>query len=199
MSTKAAKEKKVRQKKQPKAGKARRAWDRSNDRVRDVLHSVAFLTPSVAGVAAFFILPFLVVVYYSVIRSPMNPEFVFLDNFISVLKNPSFRTAAKNTAMFSAIAVPLAVVLSLALALMLECRIPCKSLLRTFFLSPMMVPVASVVLIWQVVFHYRGTLNVILDTFSIDPIDWLNSPYCLVVIVVLFLWKNLGYNMILSR
>ena len=30
-----------------------------------------------------------------------------------------------------------------------------------------------------------------------EAIDWLNSPYCLLVIVVLFLWKNLGYNMIL--
>ena len=191
---KTVKEKKPKKEKK-RAGKAGKA--RGSDHIRDVMHSVAFLTPSVAGVAVFFILPFLVVVYYSVIRSPMNPDFVFLDNFIAVIKNSSFRTAARNTAMFSAIAVPLAVVLSLGLALMLECRIPCKSLLRTFFLSPMMVPVASVVLIWQVVFHYRGTLNVILDSFNVDPIDWLNSPYCLLVIVVLFLWKNLGYNMIL--
>ena len=202
MSMKAVKEKKIKQPRQKppkaeKAGKVRKVWNRSNDHVRDLMHSVAFLTPSVTGVAIFFILPFLVVVYYSVIRSPMNPDFVFLDNFLAVLKNTSFRTAAKNTAMFSAIAVPLAVVLSLSLALMLECRIPCKSLLRTFFLSPMMVPVASVVLIWQVVFHYRGTLNVILAGFNVEPIDWLNSRYCLLVIVVLFLWKNLGYNMIL--
>ena len=177
---KAVKEKKIKQSRpeppgKEKAGKARKAWNRGNDHVRDLMHSVAFLTPSVTGVAVFFILPFLVVVYYSVIRSPMNPDFVFLDNFLAVLKNTSFRTAAKNTAMFSAIAVPLAVVLSLSLALMLECRIPCKSLLRTFFLSPMMVPVASVVLIWQVVFHYRGTLNVILSAFSVDPVDWLTS------------------------
>ena len=175
----------------------KKAWRLTNDRVKDVLHSIAFLTPSVTGVAVFFILPFLVVVYYSVIRSPLNPEFVFLDNFIAVIKNSSFRTAARNTAMFSAMAVPLAVVLSLVLALMLECRIPCKSLFRTFFLSPMMVPVASVVLIWQVLFHYRGSLNTVLAAFGADPIDWLNGPYCLLVIVVLFLWKNLGYNMIL--
>ena len=169
----------------------------SNERLRDTLHSLCFLGPSLLGVMVFFIVPFLVVVFYSVIRSPINPEFVGLDNFIAVLKNSSFQTAAKNTAMFSIIAVPLAVVLSLGLALILECRIPCKSLFRTFFLSPMMVPVASVVLIWQVVFHYNGTLNVILSHFGVDPIDWLNSPYCLLVIVVLFLWKNLGYNMIL--
>ena len=189
--------KKIKNTRQGAARAAAKAWTRSNDKLRDTMHSAAFLGPSVLGVSAFFILPFLVVVYYSVIRSPMNPEFVFLDNFKAVLQNSSFRTAAKNTAMFSAMAVPLAVTLSLALALMLECRIPCKSLLRTFFLSPMMVPVASVVLIWQVVFHYRGSLNVILANFGVEPVDWINSPYCLLVIVVLFLWKNLGYNMIL--
>ena len=178
----------------PKAPK--NAEERRVER-KDLLCSIGFLGPSVTGVTLFFIAPFLVVVYYSVIRSPINPEFVGLDNFIAVLNNSSFRTAAKNTAMFSVIAVPLAVVLSLGLALLLECRIPCKSLFRTFFLSPMMVPVASVVLIWQVVFHYRGTLNLFLSHFGVDPVDWLNSPYCLMVIVVLFLWKNLGYNMIL--
>jgi len=169
----------------------------TKDRLADAAKGAAFLTPSVLGVSVFFIVPFLVVVFYSVIRSPINMEFVGLENYRMVLENLSFRIAAKNTAVFSAIAVPLAVVLSLVLALILECRIPCKSWFRTFFLSPMMVPVASVVLVWQVVFHYRGTLNVFLSRFGIDPVDWLNSPYCLLVIMVLFLWKNLGYNMIL--
>jgi len=114
-----------------------------------------------------------------------------------VLSNYAFQVAAKNTAQFSLIAVPLAVVLSLTLALMLECRIPMKSWFRTFFLSPMMVPVASVVLIWQVVFHQNGTLNNLISALGGVAVDWLNSPYCQVVIIVLFLWKNLGYNMIL--
>lgn len=163
----------------------------------DTLRSMCFLGPSVAGVTLFFILPFLVVVYYSVIRSPLDPQFVFLDNFKAVLGNYAFQVAAKNTASFSLVAVPLAVVLSLVLALILECRIPLKSWFRTFFLSPMMVPVASVVLIWQVVFHRSGTLNHFVTALGGAPVDWLNSPYCQIVIIVLFLWKNLGYNMIL--
>ena len=67
---KVVKEKKIKQKKTGKegTGKVRRTWKRSNDKVRDVLHSVAFLSPSVTGVAVFFILPFLVVVYSSVRR-----------------------------------------------------------------------------------------------------------------------------------
>jgi len=166
-------------------------------RRRDTLRSICFLGPSVLGVAIFFILPFLVVVYYSVIRSPIHPEFVFLDNFKAVLSNYAFQVAAKNTARFALVAVPLAVVLSLVLALMLECRIPLKSWFRTFFLSPMMVPVASVVLVWQVVFHSNGTLNHVITSLGGTGVDWLNSSWCQIVIIVLFLWKNLGYNMIL--
>ena len=185
---KTKKEKPKRQKLPPQLRRQRRL---------DTLRSMCFLGPSVAGVAVFFILPFLVVVYYSVIRSPLDPEFVFLDNFKAVLGNYAFQTAAKNTALFSLVAVPLAVVLSLVLALVLECRIPFKSWFRSFFLSPMMVPVASVVLIWQVVFHRSGTLNNLVTALGGTAVDWLNSPYCQLVIIVLFLWKNLGYNMIL--
>lgn len=156
-----------------------------------------FLLPSFVGVLLFFVLPFLIVIYYAVVDNPISHQFVFLDNFINVFHNAAFQQAAKNTMTFSLSAVPLAVVLSLLLAMLMESRIPCKSQFRTFFLSPMMVPIASVVLIWQVLFHYNGMMNEILGHFGIDKIDWLNSGYAQVVIVILFLWKNLGYNMIL--
>lgn len=166
-------------------------------RTKDFIRSWMFIGPSVIGVSAFFIVPFLVVVYYSVIKSPINPEFVFFENFKNVLGNEAFKIAIKNTADFSIIAVPLAVVLSIGLALMLESKIPLKSQFRTCFLSPMMVPVASVVLIWQVLFDNNGVLNEILLSFGADKIDWLKSEWAIGVIVVLYLWKNLGYNMIL--
>ena len=166
-------------------------------RRREFLQSVAFLTPSVLGVMLFFVIPFGIVVYYAVMSSPFNGEFVFLDNFISLVQNPAFQTAAKNTATFCLMAVPLAVVLGMGLALILEQKIPGKSMFRTFFLSPMMVPVASVVLVWQVIFHESGTLNQFLSLFGVQAVDWLKSPYCQLVIVILFLWKILGYNMIL--
>jgi len=79
----------------------------------------------------------------------------------------------------------------------LEAKIPFRSQFRTFFLSPMMVPVASVVLIWQVLFHYNGAVNDVLAVFGVGKIDWFKSEHATIVIVVLFLWKNLGYNMIL--
>ena len=161
------------------------------------LISAGYLFPSAFGVLLFFVLPFMIVIYYSMIDNPISHEFVFFDNFVSVFNNSAFQQAAKNTMAFSAVAVPLAVVLSLLLAMMLESNIPFKSQFRTFFLSPMMVPIASVVLIWQVLFHYNGMMNEVMGLFQQDKVDWLNSSYAQVVIVVLFLWKNLGYNMIL--
>lgn len=164
---------------------------------QDFMRSLCFLSPSLIGVGVFFIVPFGVVVYYSMIDGVGSRNFVFLENFIKLFNNSAFIMAAKNTLQFSAIAVPLAVILAIVLALMLECRIPMKSQFRTFFLSPMMVPVASVVLIWQVLFNYNGTINEFLALFDIAKIDWLQSDHCQAVVIILFLWKNLGYNMIL--
>ena len=161
------------------------------------LASAGFLFPSLAGVLLFFVLPFFVVIYYSMVDNPINNEFVFLDNFVRVFQNAAFQQAAYNTIRFSVVAVPLCVVLSLLLAMMLESKIPFRSQFRTFFLSPMMVPIASIVLIWQVLFHYNGIVNDFLQLFGADKVDWMKSAHAQVVIIILFLWKNLGYNMIL--
>ena len=176
---------------------AKKIWNGVNVKIRDFLASLCFSGPSFLGMLMFFVAPFCVVIYYSFIAGALDHSFVGLKNYINVWNNGAFQIAVKNTAVFSGLSVPLAVVLALVLALMLECRIPFKSQFRTFFLSPMMVPIASIILIWQVLFHYNGVINEFLQVFGADKIDWLKSDYCMVVIVVLFLWKNLGYNMIL--
>ncbi|MBQ5319201.1 MAG: sugar ABC transporter permease [Oscillospiraceae bacterium] len=166
-------------------------------RDKDSVFPFLCLIPSVIGVLIFFIIPFLVIIFYSMVDNPINKEFVFLENYINVMKNNAFKKAAMNTFTFAIISVPLAVVLSMLLAMLLDSRIPFVSQFRTSFLCPMMVPVASVVLIWQVIFHYNGALNEFLARFDVDKIDWLKSEWGQLVVVVLFLWKNLGYNMIL--
>ena len=122
-----------------------------------------FIAPSFLGVMTFFVLPFLVVIYYSLVDNPISGNFVLLDNYKYVIQNRAFKEAVHNTIV----------------------------------LSPMMVPVASIVLIWQVLFHYNGAVNDFLKVFGVSQIDWFASDYAQVVIVILFLWKNLGYNMIL--
>ena len=170
---------------------------RRREHRRDLARSLCFLSPSLLGVGVFFIVPFGVVVYYSLIDGVSTHNFVALENFRKLFQNSAFLLAGRNTLSFSAIAVPLAVILPIVLALLLEARIPLKSQFRTFFLSPMMVPVASVVLIWQVLFNYNGTINEFMQLFGWKRIDWLQSDYSQIVVTLLFLWKNLGYNMIL--
>ncbi len=166
-------------------------------RDKDSIFPAVCLIPSLIGVLIFFIVPFAVIIFYSMVDNPISKDFVFLDNYINVLKNNAFKKAAMNTFFFAMISVPLAVVLSMLLAMLLDSKIPFVSQFRTSFLCPMMVPVASVVLIWQVIFHYNGALNEFLANFDINKIDWLKSEMGQVVVVLLFLWKNLGYNMIL--
>lgn len=166
-------------------------------RGREKLFSNLCIAPGFVGVMVFFLIPFGIVIYYSLVNNPVMHEFVGIDNFRALMKNTAFIKAVKNTAAFSAAAVPLAIILSLGLAMMLDAKIPGKSLFRTFFLSPLMVPTASVVLVWQVLFHNHGTINQIIEIFGGQGIDWLKSSMGQIIIVLMFLWKNLGYNMIL--
>ena len=155
------------------------------------------ILPSLLGVLIFFLIPFGIVVYYSMINNPNTKQFVGLSNYIKLFSNNAILATAENTGLFSAVSVPLALVLSLALAVMLERNIPGKSAFRTFFLSPLMVPTASVVLVWQVLFHNHGTINQIIEQFGGHGVDWLKSSHGQIILICMFLWKNLGYNMIL--
>ena len=156
-----------------------------------------FILPSFLGVSVFFLVPFFVVIYYSLVDNPVTANFVGLRNYVNLLKNSAFRRAAGNTALFSGIAVPLAVVLPLLFAILLMRKLPMKSFFRTVLISPYMVPIASVVLIWEVLFHYNGMVNEWITAWGGQPVDWFKSDYSQIAIVLLYLWKNIGYNMVL--
>ena len=157
-----------------------------------------FLLPSVAGVMLFFIVPFIMLIQMSFQKSATNSDFVGFENYKTVLTNEAFRSACANTALFTAVTVPCAIVISLLLALVLNTQLPGKSTFRSFLLTPMMVPVASIVLIWQVFFSYNGVLNGwTYQLFGLDRIDWMKDDNGQVLIMLLFLWKNLGLNIIL--
>ena len=183
--------------KKPKRKRPSRLFGLTRQERRERRNTFVFLLPSFLGVLAFFLAPFAVVIYYSVIDSTATGNFVGAENFTRLFQNSAFRLALKNTGIFSLTAVPLVVILSLALAVLLETNVPYKSTFRTIFLSPMIVPAASVILIWQVLFDYNGVINDITALFGAQPVEFLKSDYGYIVVVLLFLWKNIGYNMIM--
>lgn len=178
--------------------KARKRLLHQRRRFGEWLLFSGYLAPSLVGTLLFFFVPLILLCKTSFQKSSANTDFVGFDNYKRVLSNNAFVLASKNTLTFALWAVPLAVVLALLLALILNSGIPCRSVFRSILLNPMMVPVASVVLIWQVFFSFNGVVNGWFGTlFGADKLEWLECDNAQIVILILFLWKNLGYNMVL--
>jgi multiple sugar transport system permease protein len=159
--------------------------------------AVLFLAPSLIGFSIFFLIPFIVSIFYSLVDSPVNGSFVGLENYTLLLSNPIFLRAGFNTLVFTVISVPLIMAISLGLAMLLNNNIYGRNIFRAFFISPLVVPVASVVLVWQIIFGYRGSLNLILSAFGMTPLDWMDTNWARLVVLVVYLWKNAGYSMVL--
>ncbi len=122
-----------------------------------------FLAPSLAGVSLFVLLPFLDVVRRS-FGEAVTGKFVGIQNYLAVFENTAFRLASWNTLRFVGICIPLLLALSLASALLLSSLQKCgERALKSIFLLPMAISVASVVLLWRLFFHSQGLFNGILN------------------------------------
>jgi multiple sugar transport system permease protein len=156
-----------------------------------------FLAPSLIGFLIFFFVPFVGGLYYSFVDSPVGGSFVGLANYIDLLRNAVFLKAGYNTMIFTAIAVPLNILFSLGLALLLNRRIYGRNIIHMGFIIPLVVPVASVVLVWQILFDINGSLNAVISSLGLSPVDWMKTDLARIVVVIVYLWKNTGYNMVL--
>ena len=147
-----------------------------------------FLLPSLAGVTLFVILPFGYMLF-----SSFSNGFV---NYKTVLANEAFHLAVKNTLWFTGVGIPLLLFFSFAAALGIY-KSKYMRLLKSVYLLPMAVPTAVVVLIWKVFFHKAGVLNQILELFQIQAADWLSGGMAFWVLIISYIWKNLGYTIVL--
>lgn len=157
---------------------------------------ILFLIPSFAGVCVFWIVPYLDVIRRSFF-SAVSGEFTGIRNYETIFENQAFRLAAGNTLMFFLVCIPLLVALSLLIAVLLTKQKKAMQLQKSMFLLPMAIPVASVVLLWKVMFHRNGLLNHLLAFLSIQGVDWMNTEVSFGVLVVSYLWRNLGYDIVL--
>ncbi|WP_313641776.1 sugar ABC transporter permease [Paenibacillus sp. FSL K6-0276] len=156
-----------------------------------------FLAPSLIGFSIFYLVPFGMGFLYSFQDSTVDGSFVGFDNYDTLLASSSFRKAATNTFLFTSVSVPLMILLSLLLAQLLNKRLFLRNWLQTAFVLPLVVPVASIVMIWQMLFDWNGTLNTWLQNFGLERIDWMKSEWSIGVLAIIYTWKNIGYNIIL--
>lgn len=155
-----------------------------------------FLLPNLFGILCFSLLPMLQVLLRS-FQSAIGGNWVGMQNYFTVLNNTAFQKAAANTGKFTAVCIPLLILISLALAVLLYSLPGVGSTLRSIFLMPMAVPAASVVLVWKVLFHENGLINGALLAFGSNGVNWMGSGAAFRMLVISYLWKNLGYTMIL--
>lgn len=154
------------------------------------------LAPSLTGVGIFILIPFADVVRRSFFNA-MGSEFVGLENYRGVLENEAFRLAAGNTVRFLIVCLPLLLGSSLFFGILLLNTGRKSGILKSGFLLPMAVPAGSVVLFWQLFFDQGGIPNEALQKFGVHGPDYMNTPKAFGVLVVVYIWKNLGYDMIL--
>lgn len=155
-----------------------------------------FMLPSLMGIAVFFGVPFLDTIRRSFYNT-QGTEWVGGTSYQSVFANPTFRLAAYNTARFAAVCIPLLLAASLGLALMVRVIRPGGRMFKTSFLLPMAVPVASIVLLWKVLFDQSGLINTVLLQAGLKSVDFMGTNAAFWVLIGTYVWKNSGYDMIL--
>ncbi len=158
-----------------------------------------FLLPSVAGVVIFVLLPFLDVVRRSFVTA-VTQEWTGFRNYKIIFSNQAFGLAVKNTVRFTLVCLPLLIGIGLFLSVQLS-RLKEMQLIKSLFLFPMAMPAATVVLIWKMMFSRQGFLNgwLMRAGFLGDGAfpDYMGTSAAFWVLVFSYIWKNLGYTMVL--
>lgn len=158
----------------------------------------ALTVPLMLGCLAFYAAPFVLVVGYSLSWGIGGSQiFEGFKYFQTTLDNELFRLAFGNTWKFLLVGLPLLLVISYAIALMLKNYAKKHKLLKTVVLLPYVMPVVGTVILVELLFAECGILNEGLYTLGLPLRDWLNSGDAFWVTVILYLWKNTGYSVIL--
>lgn len=175
----------------------REGWKRT---VRHSRHAwFYFLLPSFLGVSVFVLLPFLDVVRRSFLTA-VTEEWAGIRNYRTVFDNQAFRLAVGNTVRFTLVCLPLLIGLGLFLAVQLG-KLTKMQTIKSMFLFPLAMPAATVVLVWKMLFSKQGFLNGWLMSADIlplgEPVDYMGTGAAFWVLVFSYVWKNLGYTIVL--
>lgn len=156
-----------------------------------------FLLPPLIGLMLFYIAPFFGGIYYSLTDGSYKNAFVGLENYVNIWKNEMFLLGLKNTMLLSLICAPTVWALAFLIALLLNRLRPGGALLRNSILLPYLMPASAMLLVWLLFFDCGGTLNRILHLLGMERVNWLEGAALRLPVILLFIWKNLGFAVVL--
>ena len=155
------------------------------------------LLPGLAGLLAFYVVPFFGGIYFSLMDGTFANEFVGLANYKRVWQNPMFQLGLKNTWELSLLCAPVIWLLALLLAGMLKTLRHRATPFRNILLLPYLMPSSAMLLIWTLMFDYGGVVNRLVTAMGFERVLWLEEDALRFPIVLLYIWKNVGFSVVL--
>ncbi len=150
-----------------------------------------------AGLILFYVAPFIGGIYYSLLDGTFQNNFVGLDNYRRVMQNSMFQLGLKNTWELSILCAPVIWLLSFLLAAMLKMLKERSTAFRNILLLPYLMPSSAMLLIWLTMFDYGGVINRLVVALGLERVVWLDGVALRVPVVLLYIWKNLGFSVVL--
>jgi len=165
---------------------------------RDYLVFLAFATPNLVLIALFTYRPLLSNIYYSTLNwtlgSPVATP-VGLGNYREFFSSPDTQDVLVTTAVFTVATVGGSMALGLLVALALNKRVHGVGFARAAVFSPFVLSGVGVGLVWLFIFDpVIGVLSYVLRLLGSSSPEWFNDPtLTLVMVIVVYIWKNVGY------
>lgn len=154
---------------------------------------ILFLLPGFILLFWFHVLPLLNGFRYSITDGSVNMQFVGLENYRILWQNEMFMLGLRNTLELSLLCAPLLWTLALVLALGLHAIHPDGKAFRSLVLLPYLAPSSAMLLVWLLLFDNGGPVNRLLMSVGFEQVLWLEGSALRLPIVLLFLWKNIGF------
>jgi multiple sugar transport system permease protein len=160
--------------------------------------AAVFVAPSLIGTFLFIVIPsvFSLLISFSKWNLLKTPKFCGFDNYVELFGNPLFYKVLANTLFYSVAISVLGVLIPLILAVIIDKKIKGAEMFKTVYFLPYITPMIIIALVWEWIFDpQRGAMNWLLLN---SHIDWLyNSHLAMYALILVSIWKNIGYNMIL--
>jgi raffinose/stachyose/melibiose transport system permease protein len=129
-----------------------------------------------------------------------SADFVGLDNFRQIFRDPSARGALVHTLELAFAYVVAVNAIGLALALALHRTLKSRNFIRALFFAPVVMSPLAVSYVWQFIFGLDGPLNKFLGKIGLEELQrpWLGDPtWALWTIFVVLVWQFVGLAMIM--
>lgn len=172
---------------------------------REALTGWLFILPCLIGFGLLTLIPILFSLVLSFtdwnfLEGLKGIRFIGFENFIKMWSDEWFTKSLVNNIVFTIVVVPCTMILSLITAVILNDKVFLKSTIRLMIFMPYISSIVAVSVVWAILYSPSyGPINSFLASLGISDLPgWLSSTtWALPAIIIMTIWMNIGYNMII--